>query len=381
MRHLLGLLGLVSMPAFAVVPLFPQIPEHDMPKVDGILNGLGAGGDYDSSKAIDFSVLPGPFYTPEKKFGIGVSAVGLYHTASDADLSHQPSNITINSFVSSNLSVGVTLNNTTFLNDGQQRFELLAKYLNAPDVYYGKGYDAGQNDDNKHDFLNKTFQFAPKYSFKLRPNLLFGLGFDYQSVSASNVEMNDVPVTKSNELTNNQALGLTMNLTYDTRDYILNPYSGWLLQLDAGYYSDMLGDNEFSTYTTTVSNYIDLQPIPGVLAWQVKGEFTHGDVPWNYLPEVGGANNLRGYIEGRYRDNQVVYTQVEYRLPLFGRVGMVTWIGAATSADQLDGLGEDALMSYGVGYRFRVKDRVNLRLDFAIGENESMTYFNVNESF
>ena len=49
--------------------------------------------------------------------------------------------------------------------------------------------------------------------------------------------------------------------------------------------------------------------------------------------------------------------------------------------DQVNDIGQDVLMSYGVGYRFQVKDRVNLRLDYAIGENESMVYFNVNEAF
>ncbi|MBD1575516.1 MULTISPECIES: BamA/TamA family outer membrane protein [Vibrio] len=369
-----------STQACAVVPLWPEKKDHKKNAIDRMLDGLGASGDYDPSKKIDFSVLPGPFYTPEMEFGIGVSAVGLYHAASDT--SHeQPSSVTINGFASSNFSAGITVHNITFLNNGEHRLELLAEISKAPDVYYGSGYDAGKKDSNKIDFTHEIFQFSPKYYYKLRPNLFVGVGFDYQKVQASSAEFNNVGVGMPEILDDNEALGLVVNLTYDSRDYVLNPYTGWLFQVDMAQYFEALSDENFTTYNAVLSNYIDLEPVPGVLAWQVKGAFTNGDVPWNYLPEVGGADNLRGYIEGRYRDNQILYTQVEYRLPLYGRTGMVTWVGAASSGEQVNQIGKDVLMSYGVGYRFRVKDRVNLRLDYAIGEDESMVYFNVNEAF
>lgn len=375
------LLLVFSCQVIAVVPVFPEKPHEKSGAIDKLLDDLGASGDYDSSKVVDFSVLPGPFYTPEMQLGIGISAIGLYHVKSDSNVTHQPSSATINGFASSNFSAGVTINNITFLKNGTQRFELLAELSKAPDVFYGIGYDAAEKKSNKIDFIHNTLRVSPKYYFILHKNVYVGFGFDYQNVRAGSSEVDDVDIDTPVELTDNDAAGLMVNLTYDSRDYVLNPYTGWFLQLEMAHYFDKLSDNEFSTYNTVLSNYIDLEPVPGVLAWQVKGAFTDGDVPWNYLPRIGGASNLRGYIEGRYRDKQALYSQVEYRLPIYGRTGMVTWVGAASSADQVNQIGRDILMSYGVGYRFRIKDRVNLRLDYAIGENESMVYFNVNEAF
>lgn len=372
---------LVSSQVMAVVPAFPEKQEKKGGLIDRMLDDLGASGDYDASKTVDFSVLPGPFYTPEMQLGIGISAVGLYHVPSDSNVEHQPSSVTVNGFASSNFSAGVTINNITFLQDGTQRFELLAELSKAPDVFYGIGYDAAEKDSNKIDFVHNILRVSPKYYFTLRKDLYFGFGFDYQDVRAGNAEVGHTDIPTPVELTDNDAIGLVVNLTYDSRDYVLNPYTGWLFQLDVAHYFDKLSDNEFSTYNTVLSNYIDLEPVPGVLAWQIKGAFTDGDVPWNYLPRIGGAANLRGYIEGRYRDKQAMYSQVEYRLPIYGRTGIVTWVGAASSAEEVNEIGQDVLMSYGVGYRFRIKDRVNLRLDYAIGENESMVYFNVNEAF
>lgn len=372
---------MIAHQALAVVPVFPDKPQEKGGAIDRLLDNLGASGEYDASKSVDFSVLPGPFYTPEMQFGIGISAVGLYHDKTDPDTEHQPSSITINGFASSNFSAGITVNNITFLQDGTQRFELLAELSKAPDVFYGIGYESAKHDNNEMDFTHSTLRISPKYYFTLHQDLYVGLGFDYQDVRASRAEVNDVAIGMPAELSDNNVFGMVVNLTYDSRDYVLNPYTGWLFQVDIARYFDKLSDNDFSTYNTVLSNYIDLEPVPGVLAWQIKGAFTEGDVPWNYLPRVGGASNLRGYIEGRYRDKQVLYSQMEYRLPIYGRTGVVTWIGAASSADKVNDIGQHILMSYGVGYRLRIKDRVNLRLDYAIGENESMVYFNVNEAF
>ncbi len=372
---------LASTQVMAVVPVFPEKQEKKGGIIDRMLDSLGASGDYDASKTVDFSVLPGPFYTPEMEFGIGISAVGLYHVSSDPNVEHQPSSITVNGFISSNLSAGVTMSNITFLRGGSQRFELLAEISKTPDVFYGIGHEATSQDSNKIDFIHDIVRVSPKYYFTLHKNLYIGFGFDYQNVRAGEAEMGDIDIATPIELTDNHATGLVVNLTYDSRDYVLNPYTGWLFQLDVAHYLAKLSDNEFSTYNTELANYIDLEPVPGVLAWQIKGAFTNGDVPWNYLPKIGGASNLRGYIEGRYRDKQAMYSQMEYRLPIYGRTGIVTWMGAASSADEINDIGQDVLMSYGIGYRFRVKDRVNLRLDYAVGENESMVYFNVNEAF
>ena len=381
-KYVAGLLFIMlSKHLFAVVQVFPDKQEKKGGVIDRMLDDLGASGNYDSSKVVDFSVLPGPFYTPEMQLGIGISAVGLYHVPSDSNIKHQPSSVTINGFASSNFSAGVTISNITFLRDGTQRFELLAELSKSPDVFYGIGYDAAEKDSNKMDFTHNILRVSPKYYFKLHDDLFVGFGFDFQEVRAGSSEVDHVDVPTPSVLTDNNALGLVVNLTYDSRDYVLNPYTGWLFQFDFAHYFDQFSDNQFSTYNTVLSNYIDLESVPGVLAWQVKGAFTDGDVPWNYLPRIGGVANLRGYIEGRYRDKQTMYTQMEYRLPIYGRTGIVTWVGAASSADQVNDIGQDVLMSYGVGYRFQVKDRVNLRLDYAIGENESMVYFNVNEAF
>ncbi len=73
--------------------------------------------------------------------------------------------------------------------------------------------------------------------------------------------------------------------------------------------------------------------------------------------------------------------QVEYRLPIFWRVGAVFWGGVGSVAPEINELNEDLLTSVGVGLRFKIKDKVNIRTDIGFGSDETAFYFHVNEVF
>jgi hypothetical protein len=105
-RILLFTLCAFSNLAIAVDPLF-ETPEDMQPTwIDDILSVFGADGGFDETKPIDMSYLPTAYYTPEKKFGVGLLMVGLYKT-DNATSEEQPSSLVLNSFVSMNNSYGV----------------------------------------------------------------------------------------------------------------------------------------------------------------------------------------------------------------------------------------------------------------------------------
>ena len=62
--------------------------------------------------------------------------------------------------------------------------------------------------------------------------------------------------------------------------------------------------------------------------------------------------------------------------------GIVAWAGAGTMGPSLSSLNNGRwLPSAGVGYRFEFKPRVNVRLDYGIGNGSSGFYFQVGEAF
>jgi hypothetical protein len=60
---------------------------------------------------------------------------------------------------------------------------------------------------------------------------------------------------------------------------------------------------------------------------------------------------------------------------------MVFWGGVGSVASKVSDLNEELMTSYGTGFRFKIKDNINLRLDIGVGENETNFYLNVNEVF
>lgn len=386
-RFLLLTLCAFSNLAVAVEPLFETPEEMEPTWVDNILSVFGADGEFDESKAIDMSYLPTAYYTPEKKFGVGLLMVGLYKT-DGASSEEQPSSLVLNSFVSMNNSYGVEVENMTFFNGGKQRLLLGLELHNEAAVYYGQGIEQGDQDSNHHEFEEQLYSFKPRWMTEIADNYFLGVGADFTYASAEKLELVEtgVPVDSGDILPNNFSSGVVVTSVYDSRDYRLNATKGWLFQIDAGLYQNS-EYSRFSTYDVELANYIDLSSTsalssaPGVIAWQVQGHFTDGDVPWNLLPDLGGSSAMRGFIKGRYRDKQMMMGQVEYRLPIFQRYGMVFWGAVGSVAPKVSDLSEELLTSYGTGFRFKLKDNINLRLDVGVGENETNFYLNVNEVF
>ncbi|WP_108945246.1 BamA/TamA family outer membrane protein [Shewanella halifaxensis] len=350
--------------------------------IEDFLQTLGADGEFDPNKLIDFSYLPGPFYNPEMDLGVGISAVGLYQIDSDDDVS-QLSSLVINGLASTNGALGVAVANKTFINQDQQRFYLNAELFDAPDVFYGIGYDTNHQDTNRIDFNQRIASINPMLLQRMSPTSFVGIGFDFSYAEASKIELLDSVVEPDILDESSRSVGLNVLLNHDSRDNVLNPRTGRILEIDARFYRQYLGSKtDFDVYNALYSEYMQTGRNEDILAWQVRGRFTSGEVPWDQLSKVGGGDLLRGYTSGRYRDKQMLMSQVEYRLNLPGRHGMVFWAGAGMIADDVSEFdGKSILPNAGVGYRFEVKPRVNLRLDMAWGDGDSGFYFNVNEAF
>ena len=361
--------------SYSVEPLFDTPSDMEPTIIDRVLDVFGADAGFNDKEKIDMSYIPTAYYTPEKQFGVGLLFVGLYQTEQNTPLS----SLIINTFASMNQSYGVTLESLHYFDQGKQRLDIELELHNEAAVYYGIGIEAGENYQNKHDYDEQLVSFKPTYKRQVDDNFFIGVGAEITNVSADNI--NSDYINTPAILPSDTSAGLRVNSSYDSRDYHLNPTDGWLVEIEAGLFHRSDNDNQYSKYGVELSNYIDLSPAPGLIAWQIQGQFSSGDVPWYALSDIGGSKAMRGYIRGRYRDKQMVMGQLEYRLPIFQRYGMVFWGGVGSVASQMSELNNDLLTSVGMGFRVKIKDRVNLRADIGQGEHETHFYLNVKEAF
>ena len=93
---------------------------------------------------------------------------------------------------------------------------------------------------------------------------------------------------------------------------------------------------------------------------------------------------MRGYYEGRYRDNNYLALQVEYRQYFWKRFGFVVFTSVGDVAERVTSFSLRNLKeTYGFGLRFLFdeKQKINLRMDIGFGVGTSGVYFGMEEAF
>lgn len=351
-------------------------------QVDSWLKNVGSDNQFDPAKGVDWGILPGPFYTPEQGLGVGVALVGIYRPDSQDQMS-QHSTLSLTGFASVTGAFGFGFENYSFFADDQWRFFLNGSLNNMPTYYWGTGFSAGRNNGGKEKYTARELTLQPTLFYHVAADTYLGVGWVFAAKRAGRIK-------DRGKGTFQQAVGglsvlnsgASVALTHDTRDFVPNPQYGQIVHLMYTHFSPDLGsDTRFDAIESRYSLYHALSE-KNVLAWDLYGRFTQGEVPWNMLSELGNNRRLRGYYEGRYRDRNAVNTQLEYRRKLDWRHGVVAWVGTGTMSDRFAVLGKSSwLPSVGAGYRFEFKPRMNVRLDFGIGKGSTGFYFQVGEAF
>ena len=91
---------------------------------------------------------------------------------------------------------------------------------------------------------------------------------------------------------------------------------------------------------------------------------------------------MRGYYQGRYTDNDMITVQVELRQRIWRRIGCAVWGGAGNVFPSLGRFDwSQTLPNYGAGFRWELKKRVNVHLDYGFGKKTSGFLLNINEAF
>jgi hypothetical protein len=278
------------------------------------------------------------------------------------------------------------------------KLRLTAEYWNKqmPDNYWGVGYINGRDtplSDSTTAYQRNWQQFKYKIAYEVLKNFFIGVNHDRNKTRSTDV--NPVMASDTNYMQygddiRNSGFGLVFR--YDTRDFPENAFKGILLELAGTTYGTLKGTtSKYQAYELDYRQYQTIVREGSTLAWQVKSRLTHGDVPWTEMSMVGTPFDLRGYTWGRYRDLSSIFILAEYRYMLgrkkpngrgemYGPFGFVVWTGTGSVTPDWGDF-TYWLPNAGVGLRFEIQKRMNLRIDYGIGAGSSAFYFSFNEAF
>lgn len=360
-------------------------------------------------KKIDWSIVPGPNYSSDVGFGIGFLVAGLYRI-DRTDSVTAPSNISIYGNVTTEKFVLLRFSGDNIFNHNKQRLSYAGAFVYFPGAFYGVGYNAGA-EGYAQELTTTMGIFRISYCTALAGRFYIGVsgGIDYTGAKYKDTGMvaymnnvkadvdagKPVPggrmgelytlwqegrydpakqdpfsnyITESGDNPNafNTSLGLFAQ--YDTRDVTFNASRGIFIKAEAKWYPEWLGNTRrnFGRFTLTFDFYRKLWK-GAIFAYDLYADFTAGTPSWHMYAKMGGMERMRGYYEGRYRDKRLVETQIELRQKIYRRHGVVAWIGGGQVWGTDKFRWDNTLYSFGCGYRFEFKNRMNIRLDYGWG--------------
>lgn len=330
-------------------------------------------------KRFDFSVIGGPHYASDTKFGLGMVAAGLYRTDPN-DSILPPSNVSLFGDVSSVGFYMLGVRGNHIAPAGRYRIDYHLYFYSFPSDFWGIGYEMGDNDDNKSDMKRWQAQAEASFLFRVADNFYVGPMAAYDYVIGKQIERPELLQGMDKHTWN---VGVGVSLVYDNRDNLTNPHRGIYLNLKQMFRPEFMGnDYAFSTTHFRFDAYQRLSK-GTILAEDFGANLNFGNPSWGMMAELGGTSSMRGYYEGRYRDKHSLEATVELRQHVWKRNGIVVWAGAGTVLPKFSALrSRQILPNAGVGYRWEFKKNVNVRLDYGFGKSgQSGFLFNINEAF
>lgn len=179
---------------------------------------------------------------------------------------------------------------------------------------------------------------------------------------------------------------LTAGAAHDTRDVLFAPTGGRLSDLTLAVAYDATHQEPFARLRIDARRYRRVGR--AVVAFQAVLQGTEGRAPVDQIVVMGSNVILRGYEQGRHRDNWLAGAQGEWRQPtpvLRGRLSLAAFAGGAVMARRANALASGHFFpSVGGGIRYRLDARSGsaVRIDFGKGRGaNSGLYVAFNEAF
>jgi len=268
------------------------------------------------------------------------------------------------------------------------------QFRDLSDQYYGVGFENGLYTDypDSTHYKRKYWQLYGKPMWKISKTMYLGFVADFNFTEA--YDINDHMARDPDYLRDgpkNKNSGVGAAISYDTRDFPQNAYSGAMVALSYTRYSEIFGgENIYQVLDLEYRKFFSLsnKKAGRILAIDFHARHCFNDVPYGELSYSGSSNDIRGYRTLRFRDRVSNNLVVEYRHKFHGnsfmakRSGFVVW-GAVGSIGPETGESffVNTLPNAGVGYRFEVEHRLNVRIDIGFGRNSSGVYFNFQEAY
>jgi outer membrane protein assembly factor BamA len=345
---------------------------------------LSAQFRQDTSRNVNFLILPAVFRTPETGWAYGGSSSFTFKTSHRNDTLTRTSSVTTFAvFTERGQNIQAVDANIFF---PQEKYILYfdASHSFFPENFWGIGPNT--KDEWSERYEPNQFNIALHFKKQLFERVFAGLIYDYQNVFS--IKYIDKGIFDTTEFLGKKPYSISgagLSASYDTRNKAFWPTKGILVNAIVNRYNEGIGsDYDFTKFTIDIRFFQKLF-LKHVLALQFYNYSTFGESPMKNLARFGGADNIRGFYQGRLRDSNMSTFIAEYRAPIYWRISLVAFGGIGNVySDKNPLFKNDLRYSFGGGIRLMMlkKDNLNIRIDYGYySKYNSGFYFTLGESF
>jgi len=333
--------------------------------------------DQNEPRKLKIAAIPYFNYSRTIDFSYGLIAAGYYKLNSKDTISPSSSTTLIGIYSTSKSYVAMAAQQFYFAED-TWRAKIALGTGTGNLQFYQNFYSGGTFIDysTRMDFIIGTL------SRRVSNDLFVGIS---AGLSNARTEFDlDLPLTERRPAIDIPVNYLGTFVQSDSRNNVNYPSSGHNIQVDFKTSGEWLGsESNFNQLELTYDLYKNFGSEDKVFLARYYSISSFGDVPFVGEQTVGG-DDIRGYSQGKFRDDELYSIQAEYRHKFKSRFGLVFFGGFATVVPKITEIFENELLpgiGTGIRYRFLEKEKINIGLDIAAGKDDWSLSFRISDAF
>jgi outer membrane protein assembly factor BamA len=330
-----------------------------------------------------FFPLPVLGYSQEKGLEIGAAMLYSFYTDKrNPDLTTRNSTINLIPAFTTESQFKVDLKTDIWTRANTWHFKGNLRYQNYPLYFYGIGDTTHY--DQRSLVNNIRYKVQLEGERRVGGHFYVGASLLYQHDSYSSRDNKGIyPGMSLVDKDGGHVTFIGLTGIFDNRDNQNYTRKGWWLRLNTAYAPAFLSSQPLFKLEAQGVHFIALSPKSTLGLNGLFNSLQGKQLPFYLLPEMGNDLIMRGYYTGRYRNQNYLAGQAEYRylvdpkmrihiwfLDLKPKFALAAFAGTGTVFSNRDFRLDGFKPSYGAGIRYFYDEsaRLTIRIDYAVGE-------------
>jgi hypothetical protein len=332
-------------------------------------------------KRVLVSGIPVVFYTPETRFAFGATGIGFFNFKNDT-LNAPRSTVSLGFVYTQNRQILLSLPYNLFLKNRAYHLYGELGFSRFNYNFYGVG-----NSEPEDYVENYGFQF-PRIRItalkRIIPSFYAGVRYAFDDYLLFDLEESgklikgDIPGSQGGTVS-----GVGLVCMFDNRDNVFYPSRGFWGEFVVFKDDPRTGSSfDYTRITLDMTKYFAIKQ--NIIALNAYTLYSNSPLPFFQMGTLGGIKRMRGFYDGRYRDNNALVFQAEYRRQIWKGIGIAVFGALGQVSSEYHKFNYDYWRyTYGGGLRYMMDkaQKINFRFDVAVGNRMILPYFTVGEAF